>query len=82
MNNNNEIQIIIPYSKDGINGKDFETYARIMCMLKYPVSIIVVGSFPSYIIDVLPDIKYWLWCEDEDIQKMINKVHYEMMNFI
>lgn len=66
------IQIVIRYTKSGINGKDFITFIRGLNLLKYPVEFYVIGYFPEDYPEKYKFVKNWIKCEEEDISKIID----------
>ena len=71
----NKIQIIIPYTKRGINGKDFEVFIKGLNLLIYPVYFIVVGEFSNDIKEKYTFIDEWIYCNESDIKEMIDTVN-------
>lgn len=68
-----KIKIIIPYSKNGINGKDFEVFVKGLNLLKYPVEFWVVGDFPDEYREKYKFVKKWIKCKDEDVSLIIKE---------
>lgn len=75
----NKIQIIIPYTNNGIHGKDFEAFVKTMKMLKYPVDFVVVGDFPDEVANRLSFIDKWFKCREDDISEALVMVHKKLM---
>ena len=65
------IQIVIRYTKNGINGKDFITFIRGLNLLKYPVEFYVIGDFPEDYPEKYKFVKNWIKSKEEDIQDII-----------
>lgn len=70
----NKIQIIIPYTSRGINGKDFETFIKGLNMLIYPVYFTVVGEFPLDIQKKYVFIDEWVYCKESEIPETIKTI--------
>lgn len=73
------IQIIVRYTKNGINGKDFEVFVKGLNLLRYPVEFWVVGDFPDEYREKLKFIKHWYKCKEDDIPEMLDLLHKEMI---
>lgn len=73
------IQIIVKYTKNGINGKDFEVFVKGLNLLRYPVDFWVVGDFPDEYREKLKFIKYWYKCKEDDISEVLKIIHKDMI---
>lgn len=72
-----DIKIIIPYTKEGINGKDFRIFVRGLRLLKYSVDFIVIGDFPDEYKRELYFIDKWYKCKESEISEVIKKIYKE-----
>lgn len=70
----NKIKIIIPYTKSGLNGKDFEIFIKGLNLLKYPVEFYVIGNFLEEYMEKYKFIEDWIKCEEENIQNEIKNL--------
>ena len=73
------IQIIVRYTKNGINGKDFEVFVKGLNLLRYPVDFWVVGDFPDEYREKLKFIKHWYKCKEDDISEVLKIIHKDMI---